>query len=70
LNRIFGGKLRNKIIGKSCEHVKESYETFLEVQLPVKNMSSLHEGIKSLLVENLEGDNQYFCNECDKKVDA
>jgi hypothetical protein len=33
-------------------------------------MSSLHEGIKSLLVENLEGDNQYFCNECDKKVDA
>ena len=51
---------------------------FLDVQLPIKNEfgigvinSSVEMALENnLKPETLEGDNQYFCSVCGKKVDA
>ena len=67
----FGGKYASEMICKGCPHKYEREEAFLSVGVPVKNQKSIQQGLlASVQGEMLEGDNAYFCEKCDKKVDT
>lgn len=67
----FGGKFADEKICKGCPHKYESTEPFLSFSIPVKNKKSIIEGLNAFVQgDMLEGDNAYYCEKCDKKVDA
>jgi len=67
----FGGKYASEMICKGCPHKYEREEPFLFVGVPVKNQRSIQQGLlASVQGEMLEGDNAYYCEKCDKKVDT
>lgn len=67
----FGGELANEIICKTCPHRYDRGETFLYIGVPVKNKKSIMEGLDAFVQGDvLDEGNQYFCEKCDKKVDA
>ena len=67
----FGGKFASEIICKTCPHFYERAEDFLSLGVTVKNKKSLTEGLQSFVQgDMLDEENQYFCEKCDKKVDA
>ncbi|XP_021276622.1 ubiquitin carboxyl-terminal hydrolase 26 isoform X1 [Herrania umbratica] len=56
--------------GKDSE-ASSKMEDFYEVELNVKGLKTLDESLNDYLsVEELHGDNQYFCESCSTRVDA
>ena len=71
IKRHFGGVLSNELICKGCPHYSEREEPFLVVSLQVKNKKNIFQSLSSFIEgEMLEGDNAYFCAQCDKKVNT
>ena len=67
----FAGKLSNELICKGCPHYSEREESYFNLSLQVKNKKSLQESLESFVAgEMLEGDNAYFCEKCQKKVNT
>jgi ubiquitin carboxyl-terminal hydrolase 9/24 len=59
------------MICKGCPHTYERPEPFLSIGVPVKNKKSVQEGLEAFIQgEMLEGENAYYCEKCDKKVDT
>jgi len=59
------------MICKGCPHTYENGEPFLSIGVQVKNKKSIEEGLNSFIQgDMLEGDNAYYCEKCDKKVDT
>lgn len=70
-NYHFGGTLSNELICKGCPHYSEREESFNSISLQVKNKKSIQDSLDSFVEgEMLEGDNAYFCEKCDKKVNT
>ena len=68
---LYRGLFVNQIICKSCSTVKESLEDFYDISLQVKGISGLEVSLNQLIsFEELNGNNQYFCEKCDCKCDA
>lgn len=59
------------MISKDCNHVSDRDENFFTLSLEVKGKRNIIESL-DLYVQGdlLEGENQYHCGQCDKKVDA
>jgi ubiquitin carboxyl-terminal hydrolase 9/24 len=71
IKQHFGGVLSNEFICKGCPHYSEREEPFLAVSLQVKNKKSIQESLNNFVEgEMLAGDNAYFCEQCDKKVNT
>ena len=71
IHHHFGGWMANEIICKTCPHKYDRRENFLTVSISVKNKKSIKEGLDSFVEgDMLDENNQYFCDKCDKKVDA
>eukprot|EP01117_Protostelium_nocturnum_P007975 TRINITY_DN2842_c0_g2_i10.p1 TRINITY_DN2842_c0_g2~~TRINITY_DN2842_c0_g2_i10.p1 ORF type:complete len:2789 (-),score=856.42 TRINITY_DN2842_c0_g2_i10:989-9238(-) len=68
---FFGGMMCNQVISKECGHVSERDENFFTLSLEVKGKKSVTDSL-SLYVQGdpLEGENKYFCGQCERKVDA
>ena len=67
----FLGKLSNELICKGCPHYSERQESYFNLSLQVKNKKSLQESLEAFVQgEMLEGENAYFCEKCDKKVNT
>ena len=61
----------NEFICKGCPHYSEREEPFLAVSLQVKNKHSIKESLDSFVEgEMLEGDNAYYCEKCEKKINT
>ena len=59
------------MICKGCPHKYERSEPFLSLSISVKNQKSVQQSLNAFIQgEMLEGDNAYFCEKCDKKVDT
>jgi ubiquitin C-terminal hydrolase len=68
---FFGFTISDEFICKGCPHTKEKDVYFNSIQLQVLNKKSIVESLKSYVEgELLEGDNAYYCETCDKKVNA
>jgi ubiquitin C-terminal hydrolase len=73
LSRFFGGRSATQLICKGCPHRYERFEHFFTLQLTVfgNRSNSLLGSLQEFVAgELLEGDNQYFCSQCNKKVDT
>ncbi|KNE54405.1 hypothetical protein AMAG_17669 [Allomyces macrogynus ATCC 38327] len=70
LTQRYGGKLQH-LVESVCTHKSVREEQFHAIQCEVKGQAGLAESL-ALYVRGdaLSGDNQFRCDECDKKVDA
>ncbi len=67
-HHVLGGVFSDQMICKECPHRYEREQIFLALNLTVKShnlVDSLEQFVKG---ELLEGDNAYYCEECDVKV--
>eukprot|EP01122_Echinamoeba_exundans_P011309 TRINITY_DN4451_c0_g2_i1.p1 TRINITY_DN4451_c0_g2~~TRINITY_DN4451_c0_g2_i1.p1 ORF type:complete len:2854 (+),score=629.03 TRINITY_DN4451_c0_g2_i1:307-8868(+) len=71
LNDFFGGQFAQQIVSRECDHVSERIEDFFTLSVEVKGKRKLEESL-DLFVKGdlLDGDNKYFCDKCNKRVDA
>lgn len=71
IHHHFGGTFASEIVCKTCPHSYLRTESFLNVGIPVMNKKNIQEGLDAFVKgDMLEEGNQYFCEKCDKKVDA
>jgi ubiquitin carboxyl-terminal hydrolase 9/24 len=67
----FGGQLSNEMICQDCPHRYEKTEPCLNISLDVKNKRNIYDGLNSYIEGDLlAGDNAYYCEKCDKKIDT
>lgn len=76
-DQSFEGKMIHHINCLECSTEKTREDTLLDIPLPVRpfgsNMAygSVEEALRAFVQpETLDGNNQYFCDKCDKKCDA
>ncbi|XP_061346199.1 ubiquitin carboxyl-terminal hydrolase 26-like isoform X1 [Gastrolobium bilobum] len=71
---LFRGSVSHVTTCSQCRRDSEAsskMEDFYELELNVKGLKSLDESLDDYLsVEELHGDNQYFCESCKTRVDA
>nr|DAD45493.1 TPA_asm: hypothetical protein HUJ06_003723 [Nelumbo nucifera] len=71
---LFRGSVSNVTRCSMCGRDSEAsskMEDFYELELNIKDMKNLNESLDDYLsVEELKGDNQYFCESCGERVNA
>ena len=71
MQNLFQGFIAHELICKGCPHYSETKEPFLAVSLDVKNKNSVLDSLKFYVEgDMLEGDNAYYCEKCEKKVNT
>ncbi|XP_001599376.2 ubiquitin carboxyl-terminal hydrolase 47 [Nasonia vitripennis] len=77
INRLYEGKINDYVKCLTCNTEKFREDTFLDIPLPVRPFDtnvaygSVEEALEAFVkYETLEGNNQYFCEKCDKKSNA
>lgn len=77
IKRLYEGNMIDYVKCLECETEKSREDTFLDIPLPVRPFGgnaayeSIEEALKAFVQpETLDGNNQYFCEKCDKKCDA
>eukprot|EP00890_Picochlorum_soloecismus_P003755 jgi/Picsp_1/4380/NSC_01886-R1_ubiquitin carboxyl-terminal hydrolase 26-like len=74
ISSLFRGKSGYQTRCLTCNELSSGsyrFDDFSELEIPIKGFKSLSDSFKSLLTaEILEGDNQYFCDNCNAKRDA
>ncbi|CAH1708005.1 unnamed protein product [Chironomus riparius] len=77
INNLYEGKMIDYVKCLECETEKSREDTFLDIPLPVRPFGStnayesVEEALKAFVQpETLDGNNQYFCEKCNKKCDA
>jgi ubiquitin carboxyl-terminal hydrolase 47 len=65
------GTMEDYLQCKECENARSRLDYYYDVQLAVKGFDSIQSSLAAYTQpELLCGDNQYFCDNCNKKVDA
>jgi ubiquitin carboxyl-terminal hydrolase 9/24 len=71
IKNLYQGVFANEFICKGCPHYSEREENFMTISLQVKNKHSIQESLESFVEgEMLEGDNAYYCEKCEKKMNT
>lgn len=77
INNLYQGKLIDYVTCLECKTEKTRVDTFLDIPLPVRPFgstvayNSVEEAMRAFIQpETLDGNNQYFCETCNKKCDA
>lgn len=77
INRLYEGKMIDYVKCLECGTEKSREDKFLDIPLPVRPFGSavaygsVEEALKAFVQpETLDGNNQYFCEKCNKKCDA
>ncbi|GLH00204.1 Ubiquitin carboxyl-terminal hydrolase 47 [Gryllus bimaculatus] len=77
ISRLYEGKMIDYVKCLDCGTEKSREDTFLDIPLPVRPFGStvaygsVEEALRAFVQpETLDGNNQYFCEKCNKKCDA
>ncbi|XP_018335481.1 ubiquitin carboxyl-terminal hydrolase 47 [Agrilus planipennis] len=77
INALYEGKMLDYVKCLDCGTEKSREDTFLDVPLPLRPFgsnvayNSVEEALRAFVQpETLDGNNQYFCEKCNKKCDA
>ena len=71
IEKIYKGNLNSIIKCLECGNLSIRNESFLDLSLPILNEKSLEMAILNYIKpEKLENNNKYFCEKCNKKVNA
>jgi ubiquitin C-terminal hydrolase len=77
IGNLYEGSTSSIVKCLQCSYESEKKDKFLDISLPIRNEfenvcnNSLEMAFTNFLkIEKLEKDNQYYCEQCDKKVDA
>eukprot|EP00743_Colponemidia_sp_Colp-15_P009663 GILK01010573.1.p1 GENE.GILK01010573.1~~GILK01010573.1.p1 ORF type:complete len:1080 (+),score=254.90 GILK01010573.1:173-3412(+) len=71
IQRLYRGSFVNQVICCSCNRVSERVEPFGDICLQVNGLSGVKRSLELMTeFELLNGSNQYFCENCQKKTDA
>ena len=78
INNLYQGEICSYVKCKNCNNESKRADFFMDISLPIRNEfgtgvvnSSLEMALENYLKpDELEGDNQYECSKCNKKVDA
>ncbi|TIA71882.1 hypothetical protein E3P94_00216 [Wallemia ichthyophaga] len=71
IHKIFGGKLRSRVLCQNSKHASDTFDTFMDLSVNVKGCSNIQESFKSFTaLDRLEGANKYKCESCKKPVPA
>ena len=66
----YGGQLSHCTKCLECKHTSRRKEAFYELGLQIRGMNTLEECVESYFNhEQLNGNNQYQCDKCQKKVE-
>jgi len=69
--KIFTGTTETLISCQKCNTITRKEETFISLDIPIKNINHLNQGIENFLrSEKLEGENQFNCEICQCKQNA
>ncbi|XP_038952348.1 ubiquitin carboxyl-terminal hydrolase 17-like protein C [Rattus norvegicus] len=68
---IFGGQMRSQIKCHHCQGTLDSYDPFLNLFLDICSAQSVKQALEDLVkLEELQGDNAYYCGRCREKMPA
>lgn len=77
ISNLYEGKMIDYVKCLECNTEKTRADTFLDIPLPVRPFGSqvaygsIEEALSAFVQpETLDGNNQYFCEKCNKKCDA
>ncbi|XP_065160400.1 ubiquitin carboxyl-terminal hydrolase 47 [Atheta coriaria] len=77
INDLYEGKMLDYVMCLECRTEKSREDTFQDIPLPVRPFgstvayNSVEEALRAFVQpETLDGNNQYFCEKCNKKCDA
>lgn len=77
IKKLYEGEMIDYVKCKTCEHESKRQDTFLDLSLTVKSKfdNIYNESLEKALLnfikqELLDGDNQYYCENCKSKQDA
>lgn len=77
INQLYQGKMIDYVKCQECGIEKSREDTFLDIPLPIRPFGStnaygcIKEALKGFTQpETLDGNNQYFCERCNKKCNA
>jgi hypothetical protein len=71
LSGLFEGHLIDYVQCKKCGHARKRRDRFMDCQVPIQGKCSLLEALSDFIKpEVLDGDNRWWCDACEAKVDA
>lgn len=70
-HRIFGGWFRSRVTCMACRHNSDTYESFLDMPLEIKNCENLYHCFQKFTrEERLDESNKYKCEKCRQMTNA
>uniref|UniRef100_A0A7E4W3S7 USP domain-containing protein n=1 Tax=Panagrellus redivivus TaxID=6233 RepID=A0A7E4W3S7_PANRE len=69
--KLFGGTFADQKKCRDCPHMYEKEQLFTSIAVDIRSHNNLRASLNEYVTGDLlEGDNAYFCEECDEKVTA
>ncbi|WAR58656.1 hypothetical protein PtB15_5B891 [Puccinia triticina] len=71
VHRMFGGKLRSRVVCEHCNTPSDTFDNFLDLSLDISQANSVASALKAYhKFDRLRGANQYKCDKCKCLRDA
>ncbi|CAG0892062.1 unnamed protein product, partial [Darwinula stevensoni] len=71
MSKYLGGSFADQKICRGCPHRYSREESFTSLNIDIRNHSTLLDSLEQYVKGDLlEGDNAYYCEKCDRKVDT
>src|SRR5258708_7570065 len=71
VHKIFGGRLRSRVICRSCGHPSDTFDSLLDLSIDVPKRSSIRLALDAFVaIDVLAGADKYKCEKCEKPVVA